>query len=105
VDAEVVEFQQDGAWVVSARGEFDLDTSGGLAEALERAAGEHPRVVLDASKVRFADSTFLTLLLRVHSRTDLRVAAPAPQLRRVLELTGADQVLDIRATVDDAVAE
>ncbi|MFJ9909805.1 STAS domain-containing protein [Streptomyces sp. NPDC101152] len=96
---------QGDAWVVTARGEFDLDTSGELTVVLERAAREHSRVVVDASQVRFADSTLLTLLLRVHGRTDLRVAAPAPQLRRMLELTGADQVLDVRASLDDAVTE
>ncbi|MFF4361253.1 STAS domain-containing protein [Streptomyces sp. NPDC001604] len=101
--AEVVEFMQGAAWVVAARGEFDMDTSGVLTEVLERAAREHSRVV-DASAVTLADSMFLTLLLRVHGWTDLRLAAPAPQVRRVLELTGADQVLVVWATLEDAIS-
>ena len=50
-------------------------------------------------------STFLGLLLRVNRRTNRRVAATTAQVVRVLELTGADQVLDVRATLDDAVTE
>ncbi|MFD8309287.1 anti-sigma factor antagonist [Streptomyces sp. NPDC059690] len=57
---------------------------------------------LDAFGVTFADSSFLHLLLNTRHRTDLRTAAPAAQLRRVLELTGAGTVLDIWPT-DDAV--
>ncbi|MEU6258606.1 STAS domain-containing protein [Streptomyces sp. NPDC047043] len=101
----VVEYALGEAWVVAARGEFDLNTSGALNEALESAAREYPRVVVDAAGVTFADSMFLTLLLRIHRQTDLRVAAPSPQLLRVLELTGADTVLNVRATLADAVAE
>ncbi|MFF4398417.1 STAS domain-containing protein [Streptomyces sp. NPDC001480] len=104
-DAVVAEFAQGEAWVVVVRGEFDLNTSGALAEALGAAARARPRVVVDAAGVSFADSVFLTLLLRVHGQTDLRVAAPSPQLVRVLELTGADRVLDVRVTVEDAVVE
>jgi len=74
----VAEFLQGEAWVVAGRGEFDVDTSGELSKVLERAAREHSRVLVDASEVRFADSLFLSLLLRVNGQTDLRVAAPAP---------------------------
>ncbi|GHI01700.1 hypothetical protein Scel_00210 [Streptomyces cellostaticus] len=37
--------------------------------------------------------------------TELRVAGPPPQLQRVLELTGADAVVDVRATAEQAVAQ
>ncbi|MFD8309072.1 STAS domain-containing protein [Streptomyces sp. NPDC059690] len=99
----VVQYERGGAWVVVAHGAYDLHSIGQLADALETAAAKHARVVLDASGVAFADSSFLNLLLSTHRMTDLRVAGPTPQLRRVLEMTGADTVLDIRATVDDAV--
>ncbi|MEU9395674.1 STAS domain-containing protein [Streptomyces sp. NPDC048324] len=99
----VVQYERGGAWVVIAQGDYDLDSIGRLTQALDTAAAQHKRVVLDASAVTFADSTFLNLLLNTHHRTDLRIAAPAPQLRRILEITGADTLLDIRPTVDDAV--
>ncbi|MER5428050.1 STAS domain-containing protein [Streptomyces sp. NPDC002588] len=99
-----VQYASGGAWVVVASGSYDLNSLGPLAEALQAAAEEHSRVVLDASGISFADSTLLNLLLRLHQDGTLRVAAPAPQLRRVLELTGADAVLVVRETVEDAAA-
>ncbi|MFJ9729326.1 STAS domain-containing protein [Streptomyces sp. NPDC101209] len=99
----VVQYERGEAWVVVAHGAYDLDTIDQLAHALKRAVAQHARVVLDASGVTFADSAFLNLLLETNRYTDLRIAVPSPQLRRVLEITGADTLLDIRPTVDDAV--
>ncbi|MFF0087194.1 hypothetical protein ACFYR1_47240 [Streptomyces canus] len=59
-------------------------------------------MVVDASGVTFAHSTVLTLLLRGHRATELWSAVPTPQVLRVLELTGADEVLDVRATLKGA---
>lgn len=75
-----------------------------FTEALEDASSKYSKVVVDASRVTFADSTFLNLLIRVHSMTALRVAEPADQLLRVLQLTGADSVLDVRDSVEEATA-
>ncbi|MFD5537715.1 STAS domain-containing protein [Streptomyces sp. NPDC127079] len=99
----VVQYDLGGVWVVVAHGAYDLHSIGSLAQALETAAAKHARVVLDASAVTFADSTFLNMLLSTHRQTDLRVAGPTRQLRRVLEMTGADTVLDLRPTVEDAI--
>ncbi|WP_327686192.1 STAS domain-containing protein [Streptomyces sp. NBC_00467] len=92
------------AWVVTAQGEVDLNTMPPLTDALTEAADQHAVVVMDVSAVTFADSTFLNLLLRIHPLTDLRIAAPAPALQRMLDITGADQVLTLHATVADASA-
>ncbi|MFE0510688.1 STAS domain-containing protein [Streptomyces sp. NPDC058964] len=100
----VIQYELDGAWVVVAHGAYDMSSLLPLREALESAASKHARVVVDASGLTFADSSFLNLLLRIHHTTSLRVAGPAPQLLRVLELTGANAVLDLRATVEDAVS-
>jgi anti-anti-sigma factor len=88
---------------VAVHGAFDFDSVPLLAAALQEAATTHTIVVVDAAGVTFADSAFLNVLLNFRRSHRLRVAGPARQLRRVLELTGADQVLDIRPTVDDAV--
>ncbi|MEU2427371.1 STAS domain-containing protein [Streptomyces sp. NPDC007851] len=101
--ATVVQYERDGAWVVVASGAYDLESISPLAEALEIAAKKQPRVVVDASGLSFADSTFLNLLLRIRRLTELRVAAPPRQLLRILEMTGADTVLDVRGTVKDAL--
>ncbi|WP_133914327.1 STAS domain-containing protein [Streptomyces sp. NBC_00582] len=92
-----------GAWVVALHGAFDANSAPLLTEALQTGARTHSAVVVDAADVTFADSTVLNTLLTVNRTTDLRLARPAPPLRRVLELTGADTVLDIRSTVEDAV--
>ncbi|WP_272263079.1 STAS domain-containing protein [Streptomyces xanthophaeus] len=61
---------------------MDLGTSHPLTEPLLAAAQAHPMVVVDASGVTFADSTFLNLLLRAHGLTELCVAAPPHLLQR-----------------------
>ncbi|MEU1009775.1 STAS domain-containing protein [Streptomyces sp. NPDC005890] len=100
--AAVVQYERRDAWVVAAHGAYDLHSIPPLADALDAAARKHPKVVLDASGVVFADSTFLNLLILAHQAGTLRVAAPPRQLQRLFEITGADTVLEIRETVDDA---
>ncbi|MFD8810875.1 STAS domain-containing protein [Streptomyces sp. NPDC059627] len=95
--------EQQGAWVVAVHGAFDANSASLLAAALQDAATTHTTVVVDASGVTFADSTVLNVLLNFHRGHRLRLARPAHQLQRVLELTGADKVLDIRPTVQDAI--
>ena len=102
--AAVLQYEWDAAWVIVAYGEYDAGSVAPLAEALETASRKYCKVVVDASRLTFADSTFLHLLLRMHALTTLRLAEPGPQLRRVLRLTGADSVLDVRDTVEDAAA-
>lgn len=91
-------------WVVAAAGELDQDTLTPLEEALVSAAGTYPVVVLDAGSITFGDSSFLNLLLRLHHLTALRIAAPGEQLRRLFAVTGADGVLSLHASVEDALA-
>nr|WP_258564996.1 STAS domain-containing protein [Streptomyces sp. WELS2] len=102
--AEVVQFERCGTWVVSARGSYDMCSIEPLAEALGTAAKAHRKVVLDASGIAFGDSTLLNLLILTHHETDLRVAAPTRQIRRLLEITGTDTFLKVRATVEEAAA-
>ncbi|CAM5265358.1 STAS domain-containing protein OS=Streptomyces tendae OX=1932 GN=F3L20_18925 PE=4 SV=1 [Streptomyces tendae] len=93
-----------GAWVVAARGACDMCSVGSLSDALGVAAAAHPKVVLDASGITFADSSLLNLLILTRRAVDLRVAAPPQQMRRLLEITGVDEILDVRTTVDEAAA-
>ncbi|CAL9425169.1 MULTISPECIES: STAS domain-containing protein [Streptomyces] len=102
--AEVEQYACRDAWVISARGSYDLHTIPPLAKALDTAARTHRKVVLDASGITFGDSTLLNLLILTHHETDFRVAAPARQIRRLLEITGADTFLKVRATVEEAAA-
>ena len=100
---EVVQYERDGAWIVVPHGDYDPHSIGPVEDALETAAKKYSRVVVDVTRLRFADSSFLNLLLRTHRTTSLCIVSPPTQLRRVFEITGADEVLDIRATVEEAV--
>jgi len=102
--AGVIQYEWCGAWVVVAHGSYDMHSIKPLAAALQAAAGKHAKVVLDTSGVTFADSSFLNLLIHTHQTAPLRVVAPAPQLQRLLELTGADAVLEVRGTLREAAA-
>ncbi|WP_282204732.1 STAS domain-containing protein [Kitasatospora fiedleri] len=96
-----------GALVVRPEGELDHDSVEPLLDALEQAVDDRPgRVVVDCL---FCDSTGLNLLLRAHAaarRTGLPLllAAPGRVVGRLLEITGADEVLAIHPTVEDALA-
>ncbi|MFF1542505.1 STAS domain-containing protein [Streptomyces sp. NPDC058291] len=102
--AAVLQYERNGAWVVVAHGDYDLNSIAPLEDALVTAARKHSKVVLDVSALTFADSTFLNLLIRIHRETGMRLAGPPANLQRLLEITGADGVLDVRATVGDAVS-
>lgn len=99
------QYETHGAWVVSARGAYDMNSVEALADALRAAAGKSPKLVLDASGITFADSTLLSLLILTHQATDFRVAAPTRQVLRLLRLTGVDALLKVRATVEEAAAD
>ncbi|HWU08196.1 MAG TPA: STAS domain-containing protein [Streptomyces sp.] len=98
----VDQYPLDGAWVVVAAGELDMDTVPALQEALEAGAASHSSVVLDAGAITFADSTALTLLLRMDRSTTFRIAAPGPALLQLMQITGADRVLTVKGTVEEA---
>ncbi|MFD5778739.1 STAS domain-containing protein [Streptomyces sp. NPDC126933] len=90
-------------YVVVARGEIDASNVSQVREALETAAAAHTVVILDTSELRFADSSLLSVLLRVRRTTSLRIAAPPPQLRRLLDISGADQVLRLYPSIALAI--
>jgi anti-anti-sigma factor len=95
----------NGYWVVRAQGDLDSDTIDPLYLSMWQAAGgHHQAVVLEASAVTFADSSFLSLLIEVHQRTDLRVAAPGTALTRLLRTAGVDRVLRSFPTLEAALA-
>ncbi|MCX3291898.1 STAS domain-containing protein [Streptomyces sp. NEAU-H22] len=100
--AAVLQYAWLGAWVVVARGAYDMASISPLSDALRAAVREHPKVVLDASGITFADSTLLNLLILTHRTGTLRVVAPSPQLQRLCEITGVDSILEMRASLDEA---
>ncbi len=88
--------------VLAPRGDLDGDTLGPLTAELETAAAQHPVVILDASGITFSDSSFLRLIMLMHQRTDLRIAAPSPVVARLFQLINVDAILNIYPTLADA---
>lgn len=94
--------------VAKVSGEMDYMTGPGLWERFdELLAGGAGFVVLDLSDVSFCDSAGLNVLLRASPEATVRdvglvPACVPPSLRRILEMTGADQVLRVYGTVAEA---
>ena len=88
---------------VALSGEIDLSTVGDLESELRETVEAAPELlVLDLREVTFLDSSGLRLLLRLHGRQTERgdrlvIVQGARRVARVLELTGADQRLEVVA--------
>ena len=99
-----------GVPVVTAPEEIDLTNVPGLRAALQAAAAAgSPALVVDMTRTRFCDSAGLRVLMDAHKRAvaeggAVLLAVPAAAVRRVLEITGIDQVIPHFATLDEAVA-
>jgi len=99
----------DGAVVVHLRGELDLYNAHEVRETLLSCTAEDPgRLVVDLGDVKFIDSTALGVLIEARSRLEDRqgfvLAAPGPETRRALEISGLDRHFNIHSTVDEALA-
>ena len=96
--------------LLRARGELDLYAAPELKRRLASAIdGGKTRVVVDLTDASFLDSTALGVLLGALKRLRVRdgalaVASEEPTIRRILEVTGMNQVLDLHKTADDALA-
>ncbi|PYC87607.1 metal ABC transporter substrate-binding protein [Streptomyces tateyamensis] len=92
--------------LVAPVGELDHDTVPILRTALDRAVSARcRRVVLDCARLRFCDSSGLNLLLRAQLAARehggaVELREPQPVLRRLLALTGAEEVFRIVRTAD-----
>jgi anti-sigma B factor antagonist len=102
-----------GAVVVEVSGEIDLHTAptlrAALAAAVDAAGGDQPAVVVDLTGVGFIDSTGLGELVAAHKAladkgARLHLAASNERVRRLLSITGVDEVLAVHADRTAAVA-
>ncbi|MFD7919327.1 STAS domain-containing protein [Streptomyces sp. NPDC059740] len=105
-DAAIGSHSTASAYVLAPTGELDADAEVELRESLDAAvAAGCGHVVLDLSRVTFADSTALQLVLAAHLRCDLRLAGPlAPEVRRLIDVTGMNAVLHLFPSVAEAAA-
>jgi anti-sigma B factor antagonist len=94
------------------RGEFDLRAAPDLREAIVEAldaGGASGPLLVDMAGLDFLDSTIISVLLAGVKRAkeagrDLRLAGLAPQVARILGVTGIDSVLPSYATVEEAAS-
>ena len=102
---EAVE-RRNGAVVVRLAGELDLYNVSEVSVALAQAAEQAPeRLVVDLGEVDFVDSTALGALVEARRglETRLLLAAPGPDVRRALEVSGLAAHFDVRDSVDEAL--
>jgi len=100
----------DGGTIVAISGEVDVCTEAPLQQALLRIIRERgARLMLDVSGVSFMDCAGLRALLATRRRAEMRggcmrLIAASAAVRRIIELTGAQETLAIeRSTTDRSV--
>jgi anti-sigma B factor antagonist len=100
----------DGGTIMAISGEVDVGTEAQLQQSLLRIIRERPaRLMLDVSGVSFMDCAGLRALLVTRRRAEmrgvfLRLIATSAAVRRIIELTGAQEALAMgRSTTDRSV--
>jgi anti-sigma B factor antagonist len=90
----------NGSAQIRMLGELDLSVIGLVDREMERAeASDASRIVLDLEGLEFLDASGIRLLLHLSERSQangrwLRISGSgAPQVQRVMELTGVDELL------------
>ncbi|MFD3680432.1 STAS domain-containing protein [Streptomyces sp. NPDC058613] len=97
--------QNDGARVIVCAGQFDQQTLGPLSEAGAKATADPTirRIILDISRITFADSSMLNEMFRLRRNNDLILVGPLPpSLERVLELTQARALFQVAESIETA---
>ncbi len=103
--------QQPRLAVVKLPGEIDVSNDGQVQDTLTSALdGGTAVLVADAGETTFCGCSGVTALLLTHHRAaaagaQLRIVVGGPSMRRILELTAADQVLNTYPTLAAALAD
>jgi anti-sigma B factor antagonist len=98
-----------GGYVIAAlSGELGIASAPALREQLLRLLRAASHLIIDLSAVEHADASGLAVLVGSGRRArllggSLRLAAPSPEVARVLSATGLNQHLDIFPTVRAAI--
>lgn len=95
--------------VVELEGQLDADTLAPLQDALSALLAWGPcSIVLELSRLGFMDSTGMAVLFLIRNQLQalgghLVLAAPGPDLDRLLVRTGASRILPTFATLPEAL--
>ncbi len=101
-ELEIRRSEDDGVRVVEPKGDVDLATARELGHVLREEVAERPKeVVVDLTETTHLDSSGVAVLLNAQRRltrvgSRFAVVAPAGAPRRVLELTGVADTLQLR---------
>jgi anti-sigma B factor antagonist len=99
-DLQVKVEQNRAGTTIILEGEFDLTGSDRFWASFSEALAARPRsITLDAPGLTFIDSSGLKALLHARAAaTDtgvaFRVSEPSPELRRIAEITGVEDLLE-----------
>jgi anti-sigma B factor antagonist len=105
---EVTGSEQPGVPVLRVRGEIDVASAPEFQTSLSDLVGQGSEIVIvDLSEVSFIDSTGLGVLVGAEKEMrdmshSLRLVVPQPQIMRLLELTGLDEVFTILSSTSDS---
>lgn len=106
---EIQSQQRQGILVISLTGSLDALTADQAQRTIgDQLDGGQHQIVLDLDQLDFMSSSGLRLLLNVLRRsrdlgTGFCLAAVQPDVRRSLEISGLERILDIYRSVEDAV--
>ena len=108
-DFEVRVSEQPGIPVLAVRGEIDVASAPEFHASLSDLIGKGSEVVMvDLSEVSFIDSSGLGALVGAEKEMrgaghELRLVVTQPQITRLLELTGLDEVFTVVSSTDASV--
>ena len=108
-EASLSVLSRPGCTIATLEGDLDIATVAALRERLLGVLGPCARLlVIDVSGLSFCDVAGLAMLIGVQRRgrgrgITVRLAAPRPQMAKLLRVTGLDRSFTICATLDDAL--
>ncbi|MFD3941153.1 STAS domain-containing protein [Streptomyces sp. NPDC058611] len=104
-DVLVLPDEGDGVRVIVCSGDFDQATLEPLRRACARAVADPAvrGIVLDVSRITFADSSMLDVMLYLQRTGRLVLAGPLPRfLAQILEITQAGPLFTVAGSVEEA---
>jgi anti-sigma B factor antagonist len=102
----VLHHADDVNHVLTVIGDIDIFTTPDFITALDEALGAQ-RVIVDLTECRYIDSTGISALFRWQQKSKGRirlVIGPQEMIRRILQVTRVDKLIDIFPSVDAAKA-
>jgi anti-sigma B factor antagonist len=111
MDFDVETTEQQGASILTLRGEIDVYTAPQLRQAIvDIVDGGATRLVVDMRSVEFLDSTGLGVLVdglrRVKTKDgSLSIVATQDKILKIFDITGLNKAFLIHDSVDEALVE